>query len=181
MTDIIQQYATELWQDYDLANGPEIAKIMDTQRDLISEVKTLDTLAADPAKTILANTKLNSAAANLVYNGTLNIAYAIKGLVEVTCKKLSNDWSFMMRCRNDRINMMVTFDYDLLPCNFVLQFPINPQSKEQLLSWYMDPLAALLGKEFTFGVTYTTAYHSCPTEQFVDFKDLYKAIKKRVL
>ena len=181
MTDTIQQYATELWQDYDLANGPEIAKIMDTQRDLISEVKTLDTLAADPAKTILANTKLNSAAADLVYNGTLNIAYAIKGLVEVTCKKLSDKCSFMMRCRNDRINMMVTFDSDLLPCNFVLQFPINPQSKEQLLSWYMDPLAALLDKEFTFGATYATAYHSCPTEQFVDFKDLYKAIKKRVL
>ena len=91
MTDIIQQYVTELWQDYDLANGPEKAKIMDTQRDLISEVKTLDTLAADPAETILANTKLNTAVANLVYNGTLNIAYAIKGLVEVICNKLSND------------------------------------------------------------------------------------------
>lgn len=180
MTDIIQQYATELWQDYDLANGPEKAKIMDTQRDLISEVKTLDTLAADPAKTILANTKLNNAAADLVYNGTLNIAYAIKGLVEVTCNKLSNDWSLIMRCRHDRINMMVTFNFNLLPCNFVLQFPINPQSKEQLLSWYIDPLAALLGKEFTFGVTYTTAFNSSPTEQFVDFKDLYKTIKKRL-
>ena len=180
MTDIIQQYATELWQDYDLANGPEIAKIMDTQRDLMSEIKSLDILTADPAKTILANTKLNNAAANLVYNGTLNIAYAIKGLVEVTCNKLYNDCSFMMRCKYDRINMMVTFNFNLLPCNFVLQFPINPQSKEQLLSWYMDPLAALLGKEFTFGVTYTTAYNSSPTEQFVDFKDLYKAMKERV-
>lgn len=181
MTDSIQQYATELWQDYDLANGPEIAKIMDTQQDLISEVKTLDTLAADPAKTILANTKLNSAAANLVYNGTLNIAYAIKGLVEVTCKKLSDNCSFMMRCKNDRINMMATFDFGIMPYSFVLQFPINPQSKEQLLSWYMDPLAALLGKEFTFKVTFTTALYSGSTEQFVDFKDLYKAIKSRVL
>lgn len=181
MTDIIQQYATELGQDYDLENGPEIAKVMDTQLDLISEVKTLDTLAADPAKTILANTKLNSAAADLVYNGTLNIAYAIKGLVEVTCKKLNNNWSLMMRCKYDRINMMVTFDFGITPCNFVLQFPINPQSKEQLLSWYIDPLTALLGKEFTFGVTYTTAFYSGSTEQFVDFKDLYKAIKKRVL
>ena len=181
MTDIIQQYATELWQDYDLANGPEKAQIMATQRDLISEVKTLDTLAADPAKTILANTKLNNAAADLVYNGTLNIAYAIKGLVEVTCKKLNNNCSFMMRCKNDRINMMVTFDFGITPYSFVLQFPINPQSKEQLLSWYMDPLAALLGKEFTFSVTFTTATYAGSTEQFVDFKDLYKAIKKRVL
>lgn len=181
MTDIIQQYATELWQDYDLANGPEKAKIMATQRDLMSEVKSLDTLAADPAKTILANTKLNNAAADLVYNGTLNIAYAIKGLVEVTCNKLSNNCSFIMRCKHDRINMMVTFDFGITPYSFVLQFPINPQSKEQLLSWYMDPLAALLGKEFTFNVTFTTAPYSGSTEQFVDFKDLYKAIKKRVL
>lgn len=180
MTDIIQQYATKLWQDYDLANGPEKAKIMDTQQDLISEVKTLDTLEADPAETILANTKLNTAAANLVYNGTLNIAYAIKGLVEVICNKLSNDWSLIMRCRHDRINMMVTFNYNLLPRNFVLQFPINPQSKEQLLSWYMNPLAALLGKEFTFGVTYATAYQAHSTKPFVDFKDLYKAMKERV-
>lgn len=85
-----------------------------------------------------------------------------------------------MGCTYDNISILATFDFGVEYHNFELKFPINPQSKEQLLSWYMDPLAALLGKEFTFVMTYaTTGYRSQP-EQFVDFKDLYKAMKERV-
>lgn len=181
MANRIQQYATEIWQDYDLQNGPEIVKIMQTQLELMDTVKEPVGLGTDPAKTILANINLNTAASMLVCNGTLNIAYALQGLVETICKKLSRNCSFVMGCTHYNISILATFDFGIEHHNFELRFPIYPQSKEQLLSWYMDPLSALLDKEFTFVMTYaTTGYRSQP-EQFIDFKDLYKAIKRRLV
>ena len=102
--------------------------------------------------------------------------------MDVTCKKLNlKDCTINLDGFSSVLGVAITFMVDKEYNYINLEFTISPQSKEQLLSWYMDPLSALLGKEFKFLMVYTdTGYRSQP-EEFVDFKDFYKAIKKRVL
>lgn len=179
MTNVIQQYATEIWQEYDLKNGPEMKQIQATYADLMAEIEHPAYVGS--AGAILTGSHVNAATSTLVYLGTLNIAHAIQGLVEVTCKKLNlKDCTINLDGFCSVLGVAITFMVEGEYNNINLEFAISPQSKEQLLSWYMDPLAALLGKEFKFLMVYTTIGYRSQPEEFVDFKDFYKAIKRRL-